>query len=69
MWEERRERTKKERKDSWGCKDQDDSDGDVLAAVGSSTSNVSKLWWCGEQGKPPNRIAISPAALRFGAWL
>lgn len=27
----------------WGCKDQDDSDGDVLAAVGSSTSNVSKL--------------------------
>lgn len=53
----------KEREDSWGgCKDQDDSDGDVLAAVGSSTSNVSKLW-CGEQGK------ISPAALRFGAWL
>lgn len=40
--EGRRERTKKE--EGLGrCRDQYDSDGDVLAAVGSSTSNVSNL--------------------------
>lgn len=41
--EERRERTRRRKGGLGRCRDQYDSDGDVLAAVGSSTSNVSNL--------------------------